>query len=100
MIFLLFFDYTAKDATIVVLCSIFGAATGNISNLMTKAFNGNPLIQYHYVFLIIPIMFSGAFIGILINKYFPSAVICLIILIVILSSTKKTYIRFKTNYEK
>ena len=100
VIFMIFFDYLPKDATILVLCSILAASTGNISNLMRKSFNGKPLIQYQYVFLIIPIMFTGSFIGILINKYFPSIVICLIILAVISTSIKKTYVRFKANYKR
>ena len=97
---MLFFDYTAKDATFVILCSILGAASGNISNLMRKAMNGKPLIQYHYVFVIIPIMFTGSFIGILLNKYLPSILVCSLIMVIILLSVKKTYVRFTTNYEK
>ena len=38
-IFMMLLDYTAKDATIVIICSIFAAAAGNISNLMTKSLN-------------------------------------------------------------
>ena len=98
VIFILFFDYTVKDATIVVICSIFGATSGNISALIKKAYNGNPIIKYQYVFLIIPIMFCGAFIGILLNKYLPSIIICMIITTTIITSMKKIYLKFKENY--
>ena len=100
VIFILFFDYTPKDATIVVLCSVFGAAFGNAFNLMRKAFNGKPIINYEYVFAIIPLMFAGSFIGILMNKLLPSVVICLIILAIRLFAIKKSYTRFRRNYQK
>ena len=100
VIFILFFDYTPKDATIIVLCSIFGTALGNIFNLMRKAFNGEPVINYGYVFAIIPLMFAGSFIGILMNKLLPSVVICLIILTIRSFAIKKSYTRFCRNYQK
>ena len=100
VLFILFFDYTPKDATIVVLCSIFGTAFGNIFNLMRKAFNGKPVINYEYVFAIIPLMFAGSFIGILMNKLLPSVVICGIILMIRLFAMKKSYARFRRNYQK
>ena len=99
-IFMMLLDYTAKDATIVVLCSIFAASTGNISNLMTKMMNGKPLIQYDLVFLVVPVMFSGSFIGILLNKFLPSLVICTLILALVAFNLKKTYVRFVDKYKK
>lgn len=95
IIFMLGFDYTPKDATLVVLCSIFGASTGNILNLMRKAFNGRPLINYRHVLLLIAIIFTGSFVGILLNKYLPSVGICSMILFIRVISVKKSYRRFR-----
>ena len=89
-----------KDATLVVFCAIFGTSLGNTSNLISKAHNGKPLIQYHLLFVAVPIVFTGAFIGVLLNKYLPSIIVCLIIVLVFGSNIKKTYLRFRAEHEK
>ena len=89
------FDYVPKDATLVILCSVFGATSGNIINLMRKAFNGKALINYRFVLLIIPIIFTGSIIGIILNKYLPSIVICSLIVYIRVVSVRKSYNNFK-----
>lgn len=100
VILMTFFNYLPKDATMVVFCSILGASIGNVINLITKAHNGRPLIQFHLVFISLPIMFTGSFIGVLLNKLLPSLVICSIIVAVFGSTICKTYRRFRAEYEK
>ena len=98
VVLLMFFSYLPKDATMVVFCAILGASSGNISNLVQKAHNGKPLVQYQYVFISIPLMFTGSLIGILLNKLLPSIVVCSIIVGVFGSTIAKTYRRFLTEH--
>lgn len=90
---LIFFNYLPKDATLVAFCFILGASVGNASNLMQKAYNGKPLIQFHYAFILVPLMLAGSLIGVLLNKFLPSAVVCFIILASVAMNLKKTYNR-------
>lgn len=96
VILMSFFEYLPKDASLVVFACVLGASAGNTFNLLFKAYNNKPLIQYQFVFVSIPIMFTGSFIGILMNKLFPAIITYSIIIIVFLISVRKTYYRFVT----
>ena len=100
VIFILFLDYVPKDATIVVMCSMFACTTANISNLMTKSINHQPILQFNYIFVVVPIMFAGSFIGILLNKLLPSAFIVGFIMLIIGNIVHATYCRFTTAYAR
>jgi uncharacterized membrane protein YfcA len=94
------FDYLPRDASLVVFSCILGASAGNTLNFLFKAYDGKPSIQFQYAFVSIPIMFSGSFIGILLNKFFPSIITYSIIIIVFAASVKRTYKRFADEYTK
>ncbi len=95
-----FFGYLPKDASFVVFSCVLAATTGNTFNFLFKAYDGKPTIQFQYAFVSIPIMFSGSFIGILLNKFFPSIITYSIIIIVFAASVKRTYKRFADEYTK
>lgn len=90
------FEYLPKDASLVVFSCVLGASAGNTFNLLSKAFNGKPLIQYKYAFVSIPLMFTGSFLGVVMNKLFPSIITYSIIIIVFFVSMNKTFTRFIT----
>lgn len=46
---------------------------------MKKVENGKTLIQYEKLFIIIPIMFTGALVGVIINSLLPVITICFIV---------------------
>jgi uncharacterized membrane protein YfcA len=91
-----FFEYMPKDASLVVFACVLGASSGNTFNLLHKALNGRPVVQYKLAFVSIPLMFTGSFAGVLMNKLFPSIVTYSAIIIVFVVSFKKTWIRFST----
>ena len=94
------FDYLPKDASLVVFSCILGASAGNTLNFMSKAYDGKPSIQFQYAFVCIPIMFSGSFVGILLNKFFPSIITYSFIMSVFAASIKNTYKRFVAEFTK
>lgn len=100
VILMSFFHYLPKDASLVVFSCVLGTAGGNCLNLIYKAYNNKPLVQYHLAFASIPIMFTGSFIGVLMNKLLPSIITYSIIIIVFLVSMKKTYNRFIAEYQR
>jgi hypothetical protein len=74
---------------------ILGATFGNVANQATTQVNNQPMIKFRYCFVSIPIMFGGSLVGVTINKYFPSLVVCLLIVITTSTSIKKIYDKFK-----
>lgn len=97
---IMFFDYLPKDATIVVFSCIVGTTLGNISNLVQDSQNNKPVINYEVLFISIPIIFTGAVVGVILNKVLPSISICLIIIAIFCLTIKKTVNRFLTEYSK
>lgn len=94
VVFIMFFNYLPKDANIIVFTSILGATLGNCINQMTKAHNGEPIIQYKFAFVALPIMFIGSYFGVYLNSFLPSAVICSIIIYQSVTSLPKIRKRF------
>jgi len=88
------FNYLPKDANIIVFTCILGATLGNCFNQMTKSHNGEPIVQYKYAFVALPIMFIGSYFGVYLNNFLPSAVICAIIVIQSAMSLPKIKKRF------
>lgn len=100
VILMTFFSYLPKDASLVVYACVVGTSAGNTFNLFRKAYNGKPLIQYKLAFGSIPIIFTGSFAGLLMNKLFPSIITYSIIVTVFLFLVQKTYHRFINGYRK
>lgn len=100
VVFIAFFNYIPKDANIIVFTSILGATLGNCINQMTKSHNGEPIIQYKYAFISLPIMFIGSYFGVYLNSFLPSAVICLIIIAQSSTSLSKIWRRYQESYDK
>ncbi len=100
VILMSFFHYLPKDASLIVFSCVLGAAAGNSLNLIYKAYNNKPLVQYHFAFASIPIMFTGSFVGVIMNKLLPSVVTYSIIITVFVVSIKKTYHRFESEYRR
>lgn len=94
------FEYMPKDASLVVISCVLGASSGNTINLLSKAYNGKPLIQYKFAFISIPLMFTGSFLGVILNKFFPSFITYSIIISVFTYSIRKTYNRFTAEYRR
>ena len=97
---ILLFYYSPKVSTLMVYCLILGGTLGNVINQASTVVNGRPMIIFRYCFVSIPFMFCGSLIGVLINKYFPSAAVVGLIIVTTLSSLKNIYIKFKVSYKK
>lgn len=100
VVFITFFNYIPKDANIIVFTSILGATLGNCINQMTKAHDGRPIIRYNYAFVSLPIMFIGSYLGVYLNSFLPSAVICAIIVIQSIMSLPKIKKRYHESHDK
>ena len=72
---ILLFYYSPQVSTLLVYCLILGGTLGNVTNQASTVVNGRPMIIFRYCFVSIPYMFGGSLIGVLINKYFPSAAV-------------------------
>jgi uncharacterized membrane protein YfcA len=88
---MLLYNYTPKQSTIVVFSCLLGTTLGNVLSQMRQKINNEPIIQYQYAFVSIPIMFIGSIIGVLLNKLFPSVAICAFIMYWALVSIKGIY---------
>lgn len=97
---ILLFYYSPKVSTLLVYCLILGGTLGNVANQASTLVNGRPMIIYRYCFVSIPFMFGGSLVGVLINKYFPSAAVVGLIIVTTVSSLKSIYARFKVSYQK
>lgn len=97
---ILLFNYSPKVSTLLVYCMIFGGTLGNVINQATTLVNGKPMIIYRYCFVSIPYMFGGSLVGVIINKFFPSAVVVTLILVTTSSSLRSIYNRFRQSYQK
>jgi uncharacterized membrane protein YfcA len=95
-----FFSYLPKDASLVVFACVLGTSFGNTYNLIFKQYNEKPLIQFHFAFVSIPIVFTGSLIGVIMNRLFPSIITYSLIVFVFFISLNKTYTRFVTEYQK
>jgi uncharacterized membrane protein YfcA len=100
VIMIIFFDMLPKDATIAVFASILGSSFGNMINQMQIAYNNEPLIRYQYAFVVLPLMFIGSLIGVLLNKLLPSAIVVSIIIGVAGYSLPKIYHRYQEAHLK
>ncbi len=100
VVFIMFFDYLPKDANIIVFTSILGATLGNCFNQMTKSHNGQPIIQYKYAYVTLPIMFIGSYFGVFLNNFLPSLIISAIVVGQSIISLPKIKKRFYESYDK
>lgn len=94
------FNYSPKVSTLLVYCLIFGGTLGNVANQASTIVNGKPMINYRYCFVSIPFMFGGSLVGVMINKYFPSAAVVSLIVLTTVTSLRGIYRRFKASYRK
>ena len=97
---MILYNYTPKHSTIVIFSCILGTTLGNVLSQMRQKINNQPIIQYQYAFVAIPIMFIGSIIGVLLNKLFPSAAVCAFIMYWAAVSIKGIYEKFITAYRK
>jgi uncharacterized membrane protein YfcA len=58
------------------------------------------MIRYQYAFVVLPLMILGSLVGVLLNRWLPSAVIILIIVLVTSYSLPNIYRRFKDAHER
>jgi uncharacterized membrane protein YfcA len=100
VVLIIFFDVLPKDATISVFACIVGSSFGNLVNQMQTAYNNEPMIRYQYAFVVLPMMFIGSLIGVLLNRYLPSVAIVAIIIGVASHSLPKIYQRFKDAHNR
>lgn len=97
---IMIFNYLPKDATMVVFPCMLGTSLGNISNLLQDSVDGNPLINYKIVFVSIPIIFTGAIIGVILNKIMPGVTICFILFVIFGLTIGKNVSRFMSEYRR
>jgi uncharacterized membrane protein YfcA len=92
------FGVLPKDATIMVFACVFGSAFGNMLNQTRRAIDGEPVVNYTYISITIPIMFVGTLIGVMFNQLFPSLITVSIIVGTALISLPKIFNRFRQAY--
>lgn len=100
VVLMLLYNYTPKHSTIVIFSCLLGTTLGNVLSQMRQKINNEPIIQYQYAFISIPILFMGSIIGVLINRLFPSIAICAFIMYWAAVSLKDIYKKFITSYNK
>lgn len=94
------FNFLPKDATIIVFSCIVGTSFGNTLNQMQRALDGDPVVNYSYASLAVPIVFIGTLIGVLLNRFLPSIAVVLIVIAVAAYSLPKIFSRFKEGFKK
>lgn len=99
-ILLVLFNYPPKKSTLLVYALILGATIGNVVNQATTSIKGKTMVKYRYAFVAIPFQFMGSLFGVIINKYFPSLVICLLIVVTTAKTLSGIYKKFKISYDK
>jgi uncharacterized membrane protein YfcA len=100
VILIIFFGLVPKQATIIVFACIFGASFGNMVNQMRRTFNGQPVINYRFASITIPLMFTGTIFGVMLNEILPSIVTASIIILFNVSKFPNVYSRFKAEYKR
>jgi uncharacterized membrane protein YfcA len=58
------------------------------------------MIKYQYAFVVLPLMFLGSLVGVLLNRWLPSAIMVLIIVATTSYALPNIYRRFKSTYKK
>lgn len=99
-ILLICYNYHPKKSTLLIYALILGATMGNVINQATTSVRGKTMVKYRYAYVAIPFMFLGSLFGVIINKYFPSLFICLLIVATTCKTLSGIYTRFKQSYEK
>ena len=94
------FGLLPKDATIVVFSCIVGTSCGNTINQMRRALDGDPVINYGYAAIAIPVVFMGTLLGVFLNRFLPSIGVVLIVIAVAAYSLPKIFKRFVEGYHK
>lgn len=100
VILMLLYNYSPKHSTIVIFSCLLGTTMGNVLSQMRQKINNEPIIQYKYAFISIPILFIGSIIGVLINQIFPTILITGYIFYWVSKSIKDIYKKFITAYRK
>lgn len=93
---MIFFNYLPKDSIIVVFTCILGTTLGNISNLLQDSVKGKPLINHEIIFISMPIICSGAIVGVIFNKFLPGITIVFVLVGIFITTIKKIAQRFLT----
>lgn len=94
------YNYSPKHSTIVIFSCLLGTTMGNVLSQMRQKINNEPIIQYQYAFVSIPILFIGSIVGVLINQIFPTILITGYIMYFVASSIKEIYTKFTIAYNK
>ena len=94
------FNLLPKDATIVVFACIVGTSFGNTINQMRRALDGEPVVNYSYAAIAVPVVFIGTLIGVLMNRFLPSIAVVLIVMAVAAYSLPKIFTRFVDGYKR
>lgn len=58
------------------------------------------MIRYQYAFVVLPLMFLGSLVGVLLNRWLPSAIMVLIIVLVTSYSIPNIYRRFRDAHHR
>lgn len=99
-ILLIFFQYSANKAIMLVYSIVFGGSFGNFLNV---AFQYNPktnkpYVDYNLSLICMPLMTLGAMVGILINRALAPILMIIGLIIVMIYSGKKVYAKAKNQY--
>lgn len=99
IVLMLFFEILPKQAIIIVYACIFGSSFGSIIDKMQVSHDGKPIINYHQVFISLPLIFIGALFGVHLNVLLPSLFTIATIMSVNVVTAPKIYARFKAAYK-
>lgn len=75
---------------------VFGGAVGSyLKNSKETTSTGLPVINYNLALITLPLLVTGAILGVALNHLLPESVICITLIIVILQSVTKTMKKYK-----
>ena len=87
--------YTHEAIPISKLMVFVASVTAFIVNLKLKhPSRGSVAIDYNVVMLIVPFLLYGTVVGVLLNQVFPSLLIIMVLSLVLIYNTIKTFKRY------
>lgn len=90
------FLYDLKQSIYIGFIVILAGALGNYLRFafLRDSDTGGPMINYDLLLINVPMLTLGTLIGVIMNQFLPESIICLILVVVLFLSLKKTLIRY------
>jgi len=96
------FNFTLSQSVAIGYCTVFGGGVGNLINIImlkspkTKRF----LTNYNINMIVLPALMIGIMIGMILQRSFPPIVTNLILMLVLIYSFTKNFMKLKLNLKK